>query len=71
MTMIRSERWKLVHFLDQDYGQLFDLVADPDEVNNLWDDAALADVKRSLLERMLNWRIESGMTTRNLFQDHR
>ena len=25
MTMIRSERWKLAHFLDQDYGQLFDL----------------------------------------------
>ena len=71
MTMIRSERWKLVHFLDQDYGQLFDLVADPREINNLWDDAALADVKRSLLETMLNWRIESGMTTRNLFQEHR
>ena len=45
--------------------------ADPGELNNLWDAAALADVKRSLLERMLNWRIESGMTTRNLFQDHR
>ena len=71
MTMIRSERWKLVHFLDQDYGQLFDLSADPDEVNNLWDDAGLADVKRQLLDAMLNWRIESGMATRNLFQDHR
>ena len=71
MTMIRSERWKLVHFLDQAYGQLFYLSADPDEVNNLWDDAGLADVKRQLLDTMLNWRIESGMTTRNLFQDHR
>ena len=71
MTMIRDERWKLVHFLDQDYGQLFDLAADPGEVDNLWDDAALADVKRSLLERMLNWRIESGLKTRNLFQEHR
>ena len=71
MTMIRSERWKLAHFLDQDYGQLFDLSADPDEVNNLWDDAGLADVKRQLLDAMLNWRIESGMATRNLFQDHR
>ena len=71
MTMIRDERWKLVHFLDQDYGQLFDLAADPGEINNLWDDAALADVKRSLLDRMLNWRIESGLKTRNLFQEHR
>ncbi len=71
MTMIRSERWKLVHFLDQDYGQLFDLAADPGELDNLWDDAALADVKRSLLERLLNWRIESGLKTRDLFQEHR
>ncbi len=71
MTMIRDERWKLVHFLDQDYGQLFDLAADPGEVDNLWDEAGLADVKRSLLERMLNWRIESGLKTRNLFQEHR
>ena len=71
MTMIRSERWKLVHFQDQDYGQLFDLAADPGEVNNLWDDATLAHIKRELLDAMLNWRIESGMTTRNLFQDHR
>jgi len=54
MTMIRDERWKLAHFLDQDYGQLFDLAADPGELDNRWDDAALAPVKRSLLERMLN-----------------
>ncbi len=71
MTMIRGERWKLVHFLDQDYGQLFDLAADPGELKNLWDDAEIADVKRSLLGRLLNWRIESGHATRNLFQDHR
>ncbi|MDE2819729.1 MAG: sulfatase-like hydrolase/transferase [Chloroflexota bacterium] len=71
MTMIRNERWKLAHFLDQDYGQLFDLAADPGELDNRWDDAALAPVKRALLGRMLNWRIESGLRTRNLFQEHR
>ena len=49
MTMVRSERYKLVHFLGQDYGQLFDLDDDPGEVRNRWDDAALAAVKRELL----------------------
>ena len=29
MTMIRDHDWKLVHFLDEPYGQLFDLRADP------------------------------------------
>ncbi len=71
MTMIRSEKWKLVHFLGQSYGQLFDLEADPGELNNLWDDEGLAALKQSMLNTLLNWRIESSLNTRNLFQDYR
>ena len=71
MTMVRSERYKLVHFLGQDYGQLFDLDADPGEEDNRWDDEALTDVKGELLLALLNWRIESTEQTRDLFQDHR
>ena len=29
MTMVRNKAWKLVHFLDEPYGQLFDLLHDP------------------------------------------
>ena len=36
-TMIRSEKWKLVYFLKETVGQLFDLEKDPEERNNLWD----------------------------------
>ena len=71
MTMVRSERYKLVHFAGQTYGQLFDLRADPGELNNLWDALELAPVKRELLDALLNWRIESGSQTHNLFRDHR
>ena len=35
MTMVRSRTHKLVHFLDEPDGQLFDLISDPDEVSNL------------------------------------
>ena len=71
MTMIRSEKWKLVHFLGADYGQLFDLEADPDERSNLWDEARVEPVKRALLAALLNWRIESSLQTRNLYEDYR
>lgn len=71
MTMVRSERYKLVHFLGQDYGQLFDLEADPGEERNRWDDEALAQVKQELLLALLNWRLASTEQTRDLFQDHR
>ena len=30
MTMVRTTDWKLVHFLDEPFGQLFDLANDPD-----------------------------------------
>ena len=63
MTMVRSEDWKLVHFVDCPQGQLFDLQNDPDEVINLWDVVAHADKKRELLDVLRDWRISSDVHT--------
>ncbi|MFG0335242.1 MAG: sulfatase [Maioricimonas sp. JB049] len=73
MTMVRSADWKLVHFLDQPDGQLFDLAADPDEVDNLWDSGDPADQSRKheLLDELREWRIRSALSTHNLFAEHR
>jgi arylsulfatase len=64
-TMVRSRDWKLVHFLGEPHGQLFDLQADPKEEINLWDSAAHAGRKRALLDALRDWRIESSFHTRN------
>jgi arylsulfatase A-like enzyme len=61
MTMIRDNRWKLVHFVDSEDGQLFDLEADPYELHNLWQDPACAEIKTHLITAILTWRIESGL----------
>ena len=58
-TMIRTRDWKLVHFLDAEDGQLFDLSRDPDEVHNLWNDPASQERKRELMEALLTWRVRS------------
>ena len=71
MTMVRNDKWKLVHFLDESYGQLFDLQNDPREVNNLWDDEASVEAKRVMLSELREWRIRSQLQTADLFQDHR
>ena len=63
MTMVRGHEWKLVHFLDDPHGQLFDLVNDPDEIKNLWDDPAFADRKQELLAVLREWRIRSQYQT--------
>ncbi len=65
MSMARTKDWKLVHFVGETYGQLFDLVNDPEEVNNLWDDPAYAARKEELLQTLLTWRIRSGLNAKD------
>jgi arylsulfatase len=63
MTMVRNRDWKLVHFLDEPWGQLFDLNKDPQEVKNLWSDAESSKKKQDLLTVLREWRIRSQYET--------
>jgi arylsulfatase len=71
MTMVRNREWKLVHFLDDPEGQLFDLTRDPDETENLWNDEHSNEVKQELLAVLREWRIRSGVRTADWSQDWR
>jgi len=52
--MVRTERWKYVHW--QGFRpQLFDLAADPDEFNDLGDDAGHEAARAEMRERLLGW----------------
>ena len=62
MSMIRNEEWKLVHFLHMQCGQLFNLKDDPNEIRNLWDDSSCTNIKKKLLNQLLEWHIESWFT---------
>jgi arylsulfatase A-like enzyme len=69
MTMVRSKSWKLVHFLDEPFGQLFDLVSNPQEIHNRWDDPSAAEVKQTLLGVLREWRIRSQYHTASLWRE--
>ena len=71
MTMVRSRKWKLVHFLGESFGQLFDLANDLGEVHNLWDDPSAAQAKCELLDTLREWRIRSQYHTRDWAQPWR
>lgn len=65
LTMVRSHTHKLVHFHGSKEGQLFDLSSNDSETKNLWDDPACDNIKQSLLQRMLEFYIESTVQTRD------
>lgn len=63
ITMIRTERDKAVLFLGSGDGQYFDLVADPKEERNLWNEPAVQPRLAELREKLLAWRLESTVHT--------
>ena len=50
---IRTERYKLIHFYnDCDEWEFYDLLSDPDELNNRMDDPACQDIISDLRKRL-------------------
>ncbi|HUT56205.1 MAG TPA: sulfatase-like hydrolase/transferase [bacterium] len=59
--MARAGRWKFSYsFHDVSDGQLYDLAADPMEMNNLFHDPAHAAERRELAAMMRAWQRETG-----------
>jgi uncharacterized sulfatase len=55
-------RYKLTVYRNHDYGELFDLEEDPDEVHNLWHDPRAASLKATLLHRAVQYEIQREPT---------
>jgi arylsulfatase len=60
--MIRDERWKLWLYAEDNDGEMYDLEADPNELNNLYADADYASIRALLTDRMLRLRINADQT---------
>ncbi len=56
---VRTQRYKLIHFYyDIDQWELYDLEKDPDELNNVYDDPAYADMVKKLKAEISRLREE-------------
>lgn len=70
-TMIRTKDWKCCLYPSENEGQLFDLVNDPFEENNLWASDAHADLRRGLIDQIYAWNTRSQVKTKNWARDGR
>lgn len=52
-----DQRYKLTRYLGQPYGELFDLMEDPGEINNLWDEPSSQALKAELMEKLLDLKM--------------
>ena len=64
MIMRRDRKWKVVFYLGQENGELYDLEADPMEYRNLWHDAAHSAVRDELVAKLLKWQVGGTLRSR-------
>lgn len=48
-----NERYKITVYYNREYGELFDLEEDPNEINNLWDKQEYSELKSQLLLKFM------------------
>ncbi len=49
---IRTERYKLIHYVEQNEFELYDLANDPEETKNLYGQSQYAELQQDLLQRL-------------------
>ncbi len=53
-----TDEWRITIF--REYGELFNLKEDPDEMNNLWDDESLKDIKLELILKLMRKNLQKA-----------
>jgi arylsulfatase A-like enzyme len=59
IKMVRTKDWKLVHYLNAQYGELYDLRDDPHELTNLHADRKAAGARAQMEHMLADWLIRS------------
>jgi arylsulfatase A-like enzyme len=62
ILMRRDRRWKIVLYLDDSYGELYDLQADPGETSNLWAAEATKELRDELAAECMRWLARGSLT---------
>ncbi len=64
VVMRRDHDWKVVYYLGEPEGELYDLREDPQEVCNLWTSVAHSGVRARLVGEVQEWAIRGALRAR-------
>jgi len=64
VVMRRDERWKLVYYLGETYGELYDLASDPEEIRNLWSSPEHIERRAAMVRDLLEWSVRTAISSR-------
>jgi uncharacterized sulfatase len=53
-----DERYKITVYYNREYGEIFDLQNDPEEINNLWNNSSFKELKLELLQKLIHAEME-------------
>jgi len=63
MRTLVTDRYRITFYRGASWGELYDLLEDPHEMHNLWDDPGAATVRRDMTERLLRETIDMAETS--------
>lgn len=63
LVMLRTREHKMVYYIGQEQGELYDLINDPNELDNRWDDPDWSTVKSRMKEQLLEHVLRSNYST--------
>lgn len=55
LIMMRSKEYKMVYYIDQPYGELYDLTKDKNELINLYNNEEYREVQNNMTKDLLSW----------------
>ncbi len=64
IVMRRDARWKIVYYLGESFGELYDMESDPGELTNLWAAPEHAAMKEGMVKDLLVWSVRSTLASR-------
>lgn len=62
-----TDVYKLVVYANKEYGELYNVITDPDQMNNLWEKEEFQNIKIQLIQKLISADMDKEGTLKTRF----